>query len=65
MSVLIYVENKDGQVLATNVGSAEMSFALARQVKRERPDLIVNVYDEEKGKLIAKFNGEIQRFTRR
>lgn len=64
MAVLIYVENKNGDILASELGSAGTSFALARRIKKERPDLIVNVYDEDRQQLIAKFNGEIHRFTK-
>jgi hypothetical protein len=65
MPVLVYVENKNGDILASQVGSAGTSFTLAKQIKKERPDLIVNVYDEDRQQLIAKFNGEIQRFERK
>jgi hypothetical protein len=64
MPVLIYVENKAGEIISTSVGSAGTAFSLAKQVKKARPDLVVNVYDEDREQLIAKFNGEIQRFPK-
>jgi hypothetical protein len=63
VSFTIYTQKPNGDVIATSMGmSGGTAFTLAKAIKRERPDITVNVFDESRQVLIARFNGEIQRF---